>query len=243
MGQDASSAVVPAGHRQVIRSPWDRRIERAEQLAGTIPEAAELLRFYVEVARFQRSVAEAALPDLALNSEELERALRPHIDRLKRLMERIAPPEASLEDAFLRHVVLQPYAEQQARGSGVARTTVQPRCPYCGEQPLAAVLRPEGDGGKRFLLCSLCSTEWEFRRLLCAHCGEENQEKLPVFTAEQFGHVRVEACESCHVYTKAIDLTRNGLAVPEVDELATVALDLWAGERGYAKLQLNVLGM
>jgi len=53
----------------------------------------------------------------------------------------------------------------------------------------------------------------------------------------------VEACDHCRVYLKAIDLTRNGLAVPEVDELASVALDIWAAEKGYTKLQGNLLGL
>ncbi|MDR3702909.1 MAG: formate dehydrogenase accessory protein FdhE [Candidatus Sulfopaludibacter sp.] len=224
-------------------SPWDRRIERAEELAAAIPAAAELLRFYLEVARFQRSVAQAALPSMALDSPELERALRPHYERLVCLMQRIAPPEAAGDEAFLHHLTVQPYAEQQARSAATSRTAVQPLCPYCGENPVAAVLRPEGEGGKRFLLCSLCATEWEFRRLLCPRCGEEDPVKLPVFTAEQFPHVRVEACESCLTYMKAVDLTRNGMAVPEVDELAAVALDLWAREQGYTKLQINVIGM
>ncbi|HTS24407.1 MAG TPA: formate dehydrogenase accessory protein FdhE, partial [Bryobacteraceae bacterium] len=60
---------------------------------------------------------------------------------------------------------------------------------------------------------------------------------------DQFPHVRVEACDSCHTYINSVDLTRNGLAVPVVDELATVSLNVWAEQRGYAKLQLNLLGM
>ena len=120
---------------------------------------------------------------------------------------------------------------------------MQPVCPFCGEKPVAAVLRPEGDGGKRFLLCSLCFTEWEFRRLLCPNCGEEDKEKLPIYTAAEMPHVRVEACETCHVYIKAIDLTKNGLAVPVVDELATAALNLWAEEKGYRKVQVNLFGL
>ena len=39
----------------------------------------------------------------------------------------------------------------------------------------------------------------------------------------------------------AIDLTKNGLAIPCVDELACVPLDLWAEEAGYEKLQRNLL--
>lgn len=124
-----------------------------------------------------------------------------------------------------------------------APSTTQPLCPLCGEKPVAAVLRPEGDGGKRFLLCSHCFTEWEFRRLLCPNCGEESHEKLPVFKVEEYPHIRIEACDTCKVYLKAIDMTRDGLAVPEVDELASVAVDLWAKDKGYSKLQPNLLGL
>jgi formate dehydrogenase maturation protein FdhE len=31
--------------------------------------------------------------------------------------------------------------------------------------------------------------------------------------------------------------------VPVVDEIATVALNIWAEEHGYAKLEANLLGM
>jgi len=141
--------------------------------------------------------------------------------------------------AFFARVLLQAFAPQV----DTVPPGVQPVCPVCGEKPVAAVLRPEGDGGKRFLLCSRCFTEWEFRRLLCPHCGEEDKDKLPVYTASEFPHVRVEACDTCRVYLKSIDLTKNGLAVPEVDELASIALDLWAAERGYTKLQPNLFGL
>ena len=43
-----------------------------------------------------------------------------------------------------------------------------------------------------------------------------------MYTAEQLPHVRIEACETCRVYVKSVDLTRNGLAVPEVDEAVPV---------------------
>jgi FdhE protein len=78
---------------------------------------------------------------------------------------------------------------------------------------------------------------------LCPNCGEEDKDKLPVYTAEEFSHIRVESCDTCRVYLKAIDLTKNGRAVPEVDELASVVLDLWAAEHGYTKLQPNLFGM
>jgi len=199
--------------------------------------------FYVEVATFQRSVEQAALPALPLDSPDLDRILQAHFDRLLTLMKRIAPPQVSQEVPFLQHLLPQPYAECQARRGGISRASVQPLCPFCGEQPVVAALRPAGDGGKRSLICSLCSTEWDFRRMLCPRCGEEDQEKLPIYTAERFPHVRLEPCDTCHGYLKAVDLTSNGLAVPEVDELASLALDLWADEKGYTKLQTNLFGL
>jgi FdhE protein len=203
---------------------WQRRIERAEELAGTATAYAELLRFYAGIARFQ-----AAPPY--------------RMEELLDLVRRTAPaPIADPAHPFFARVILQAETEARAHAATIA-AGVQPLCPFCGEKPVAAVLRPEGDGGKRFLLCSLCFAEWEFRRLLCPHCGEEDKEKLPVYTAEEFPYIRVEACDTCHFYLKAVDLTKNGLAVPEVDELASAALDLWAAEQGYAKLQPNLFGL
>jgi formate dehydrogenase maturation protein FdhE len=38
-------------------------------------------------------------------------------------------------------------------------------------------------------------------------------------------------------------LTKNGRAVPLVDELATIPLNLWAREHHYVKVQANILGI
>jgi FdhE protein len=86
-------------------------------------------------------------------------------------------------------------------------------------------------------------TEWEFRRIVCPGCGQEDHAKLPVYTAESFPYIRVDCCDTCHTYIKSIDMTKNGLAVPVVDEMASIPLDLWAQERGYSKLHPNLLGM
>ncbi|PYU36148.1 MAG: formate dehydrogenase accessory protein FdhE, partial [Acidobacteria bacterium] len=56
-------------------------------------------------------------------------------------------------------------------------------------------------------------------------------------------HMRVEACDTCKTYINTVDLTKNGLAIPVVDELAALPLGLWAQENGYTKLQSNLLGI
>jgi FdhE protein len=143
---------------------------------------------------------------------------------------------------FTARAFLQPYAEFVRALSGLAfENYSQAPCPFCGREPGFGVLRPLGDGGKRFLVCSLCLAEWPFRRIVCAGCGEEDHSKLPVYTAEQLVHLRVECCDTCGRYLKTVDLTKDGLAVPLVDEMAAIPLDLWAQERGYSKLKANLM--
>jgi len=104
------------------------------------------------------------------------------------------------------------------------------------------VFRGEGDGAKKSLICMLCAHEWNFRRIYCPACGEEREPQMAFYSAPEIAHVRVDVCDTCHTYLKTIDLTKTGLAVPIVDELATIPLDLWAREHGYHKLQINLLG-
>ena len=144
---------------------------------------------------------------------------------------------------FLARAFLEPYAEFRAAETARAPLVVTMRlCPLCGARPLVGVLRPEGDGGKRYLLCSFCSQEWEFRRILCPTCGEEAEGNLPVYVAEQLPHMRMEACDTCRFYLRTVDLTKDGRAVPLVDDLAAIPLTLWAHEKGYSRLQPNLLG-
>ena len=226
---------------------WERRIERAAELAKRVPAAAELLRFYQalwgRLSGLPPGFDPARRPE---GRRQLGRAA-PHA--VRDLVASAGPPllaetarnHAEPAESFIARVLRQAEAIEAARWSqfdkaGVTRNT----CPFCGERPVAAVLRPQGEGGKRYLLCSLCLTEWEFRRMLCPNCGEENHEKLPVYSTTEFPHIRVEACDSCQHYIKAVDLTVDGRAVPEVDEIAAIALDLWASEIGYTKLAANL---
>src|SRR5580704_1388426 len=144
---------------------------------------------------------------------------------------------------FFPRAFLQPYAAYIAGRTAVPPVLATPRvCPLCGGRALFGVLRVEGDGGKRCMVCSFCGYEWEFRRILCPTCGEEEEKKLPVYVAEQFPHIRVEACETCKFFVRTIDLTKDGHAVPVVDDLGAIPLTLWAHEHGYSRLQPNLFG-
>jgi formate dehydrogenase maturation protein FdhE len=146
-----------------------------------------------------------------------------------------------LNDLICRALV-QPYCEFVAAHSVVPpQLSESSICPLCSSLPLLGVLRPEGDGAKRHLVCSWCLHEWPFRRIFCPACGEETEQRLPVFVAEQFPHIRVEACDTCHTYIRTIDLTKDGNAIPVVDDLAAIPLSLWADEHHYRRLHPNLL--
>jgi formate dehydrogenase maturation protein FdhE len=57
-----------------------------------------------------------------------------------------------------------------------------------------------------------------------------------------FPHVRIEACEGCHRYVLNVDLAADPAAVPLVDELDALPLDLFARERGFSKITPNLMG-
>ncbi|HXG93056.1 MAG TPA: formate dehydrogenase accessory protein FdhE [Blastocatellia bacterium] len=154
------------------------------------------------------------------------------------------------DDQFFAKSFLQPYARWLAdagiRPSGRNLEASENRCPFCQGKPQVAFLKidePGAEVGTRKLMCSLCLSPWTFRRVVCANCKEERATQLGYYQAEQIGHVRIEVCETCKHYIKAVDLTKLGFAVPMVEEVATAALDLWARERGYTKIEMNLVGL
>jgi FdhE protein len=161
----------------------------------------------------------------------------------------IAYWRAPSDRQFFAKALLQPYAQclADARIAPVGRqqTRAENKCPFCGGAPQVSILETAGDAdaGGRLLLCATCLSTWPFRRVLCAHCGEEDERRLGYFQSPSFRHLRLDVCESCKHYVKTVDLTEFGLAVPIVDEVAGAPLDLWARERGYDKIELNLFGL
>jgi FdhE protein len=275
-------------NRAVAHNEWQRRIARAEELGAQYTFAAEILRFYVAIVRFQgklygelgrllersSALSSSATPDSELFARPFPSDLIRRFGEFLSVIEQHAP--GALQESarglreggegaylqlltvfwngrgtetlppgpndFFARAFLQPYAagirsQSNSRWNGPTPFL----CAFCQHKPGVGILRPLGDGGQRSLVCSFCLAEWEFRRIVCPGCGEENHAKLPVYTAEELQHVRVEACDSCRCYIKTVDMTKSGLAEPVVDEIAALPLDLWAQKQGYTKLQSNLL--
>lgn len=133
------------------------------------------------------------------------------------------------------------------------------RCPRCGGLPQLSFRTDTGDNlvnGRRRLLCARCGETWNFSSSACAFCGETAGKQRTIYTEHRegpqvgrgdsgnatFPHIRIEACASCERYLIDVDQGREPRAVPEVDELAALPVDLYAVEHGLSKITPNVMG-
>jgi formate dehydrogenase accessory protein FdhE len=153
-----------------------------------------------------------------------------------------APVAAGAAATFVAEAVLQPFAElwAAAAGAGAAGSDAL-TCGRCGGRALAGLMRERGHGAGRYLVCGFCASEWSVPRVVCPGCGESRVEALPVFRDGDWAEARIDACDTCRIYVKSIDLSVQGRAELVADDLATMPLDLWAVTQGYSRPRPNLL--
>lgn len=136
---------------------------------------------------------------------------------------------------FAMHTPLRVVLEQAAEGVDPVRFAGWNRhcCPVCGSP--AAMAELVGEGGERRLSCSTCFTRWSYNQPACPFCGNDEPEKLTYFTTGEGAH-RVDLCLACSQYIKTrLSPTGSAGVPPELDDLATVLLDLLAAQEGYRR--------
>jgi hypothetical protein len=246
----------------IQRDCYEMLRKRADRLTGSLDRDLPEMRPCVEP--MLSAVAAIGPPRLADEASRILGGGAEAIDAMLLAGWRIPglkprPTRISSGEQFFPKIALQPYAECLASigvrprdrdglgGSERSGASDEARaaCPFCGGAPQLSILESAGDadGGGRQLLCGTCFTVWPFRRVLCAQCGEEDEHRLSYYHSPAFDHLRVEACDTCRHYLKTVDLTRLGIAVPVVDEVAGAPLDLWAHEHEYQKIELNLVGL
>jgi FdhE protein len=110
-------------------------------------------------------------------------------------------------------------------------------CPVCGSPPVAGVVL--GDDRLRYLTCSLCATEWNLSRVMCANC--RSTKGISYFAIEgDPGAAKAEACEQCRTYLKLFYLEKGPRTEPFADDAATLSLDLLMSEEGYSRGGVNL---
>jgi formate dehydrogenase maturation protein FdhE len=212
-----------------------------EALSGHLAEDAG--RFGDQVSVILRYAAESGPPELSAEARSRQEDL-PSTART-RLLVYWNGDRPSSED-YLSRAILRPYVEALRRWNVPPdRPHRRGQCPFCGGAPWIGVRRDGGqmEGARRYLGCALCGVEWPFSRILCPSCLEEDPHKLPSFQSERHPAVRIEACETCHRYVKSIDLSEDARPIPEVDDLVTLAMDLWALEQGLSRIEPGIAGI
>jgi formate dehydrogenase accessory protein FdhE len=241
-------------YRRVLGSSWPR-LGRGDAPA---PPALGLDRLpFKKLSRpfrdFVAEVAGATPPALAAAGAAIGRAQGAGREELLRRVlgqDELGSLAASLgcevpHLVFYARAFLQPIAEGlAARDPQAVEGGTHGVCQRCAWPPQVSVLRDEPEiKGRRYLVCSLCATWWIFTRSVCPSCGENDPTKLAFHENEATPYLRIEECTSCKAYIKSVDLRRDGFAVPLVDDLASVELDLWSEERDLWKISRNLLGM
>jgi len=107
-------------------------------------------------------------------------------------------------------------------------------CPICGREPKIGEIKGKDEEGRRYLFCNQCGFEWHFKRIVCPFCGNDEQQELAFFTIEGDERYRVDVCNVCKRYIKMVDFRETKEeANLDVEDIATLHLDVLANEEGY----------
>jgi hypothetical protein len=177
----------------------------------------------------------------------------------------LADDELDAVDRYLARATLGPVLEalgEHARDACAREHEHAEACPCCGGPPQLSCLDASGESlvnGPRSLLCARCGSSWTCSRSVCPACGETREARLEVHAERWdgpvsangkgngderpvFPHLRIAGCSTCNRYLIEVDMAGDGRAVPEVDELAALPLDLYAADQGLKKLTPNLMG-
>jgi hypothetical protein len=106
-------------------------------------------------------------------------------------------------------------------------------CFICGAKAILGEL--QDNHLVKHLRCGQCGADWQFSRLACPHCGNDDHHTLRYLYAEpDLEKMRVEVCDKCKNYLKVIvsfDPTSSEMLA--LEELETLVLDYIAQDQGY----------
>jgi FdhE protein len=110
-------------------------------------------------------------------------------------------------------------------------------CPVCDSAPVAGVIL--GDDKLRYLVCSLCGSEWNLTRIQCWSCRSTGGIRFLGVAGDQ-GGLKAEACAACGAYLKLFYRERMPSVEPLADDVASLTLDLLAAQDGWARSGVNL---
>ncbi len=112
-------------------------------------------------------------------------------------------------------------------------------CPVCGSAPGFSLFEDEGN---RVLFCGFCWHQWATQRIYCPFCENKDSKTLHYFFSEKEKNYRIDACDNCQTYLKAIDQrSTDRIIYPPLEFIASLHLDIKAQEMGFKSgIQLDL---
>jgi len=112
-------------------------------------------------------------------------------------------------------------------------------CYVCGAQATLAELQDNNQS--KHLRCGACGADWEFPRLQCMYCRNEDHTGLRyLYSDKDNERLRLEVCDRCHGYLKVISsFAPTDPEMLVVEDLASLHLDYLARERGYSRVSVQ----
>lgn len=230
---------------------WALGVPLQEAARELLPELVRLPALQEHAAALEAFFCDAAAPVLAAES-----LFGGYGEKLAEQAAEYALPYEVLDFALWAVLgpVLQAAVQRWLPEEGTAPWDAAPSawahgwCPICGAQPSIGYLEEKsfdeknafasGGGGRKHLHCSLCGTEWHFRRGVCPSCRKEGSGTLELLRqAEDSRGERVEWCTHCKTYSPVVDL-RERDARPDMDAqaLGMIHLDIVAAQKGLKPL-------
>ena len=195
-----------------------------------------LLEHLSSKKRKDREALKKALKKIKSNSQWVHHAMSNFLSRDEQAIADMAK-EINLEPMvlkFLIHMALKPslnILKKVITEKIIINTWNYGYCPLCGSSPDIAYL---DTNGKRYLHCELCSYEWNYPRLKCPFCENDNPKELGYFVSEEEDGFRIDFCKKCNSYIKTVDMRIiETLGSLELENLTTLHLDMLAYEQGF----------
>lgn len=97
-------------------------------------------------------------------------------------------------------------------------------CPVCGSMPALSLFE---ENGKRFLICGFCGHKWGSKRMYCPYCENDDHETLRYYSIDNEEEYRVDVCDKCKKYIKAVDIKKTARTIyPPLEIRSTPYIDL-----------------
>lgn len=241
-----------------------------DEIVRLKPHLADTLRFYEKASMFaeavkalnmsvrpgQNAYAPAVMNEIFVRFSSYIELPEGSLDPLKRAMElgeidftrlplgetpAFSLPYAEDDLSMLLFIMSRPYFSLLRDASRMdGRTWQQGKCPLCHAQP---TLTWKENNGNRLASCSYCGTTGPVNNDGCPICQTVDRAKQNVLVFEGEAEVKIDTCELCRSYVKAVDAGFISRVTPEIADLVSLPIDIVVQERGYARRSPNPIGM